>query len=97
MPRLLLQKAEIERRLGKLRGWRREGKFISKTFEFDTFAEGIHFVDRVAKVADEQDHHPDIRVVYTTVKFSLQTHSEGGVTAWDFDLAKAIDELDIRP
>lgn len=90
MPRLLGD-SQISARLKALKGWKHEGKFIQKTFEFPTFMEGIAFVERVAAVAEAQEHHPDIHVRYTTVTLSVQTHSEGGVTGWDFDLAEAIE------
>lgn len=92
MPRLLSAGAVAEG-LRALKGWKCEGAFLTKTFEFKTFVEAIRFVDRVAEVAEEQEHHPDIGVRYNVVKLSLQTHSEGGVTKWDLDLAKAIDSL----
>ena len=93
MPRLLTD-AEIASQLKRLDGWKKEGKFITKTFEFGHFMDAVAFVNEVAEVAERKEHHPDIRVRYTTVKLSIQTHSEGGVTNWDVDLAKAIDVLD---
>jgi 4a-hydroxytetrahydrobiopterin dehydratase len=53
--------------------------------------DGISFLNGVAEVAEEQEHHPDIQVRYTTVTLSVQTHSEGGVTVWDLELAEAIE------
>jgi 4a-hydroxytetrahydrobiopterin dehydratase len=90
VPRLL-EDAEIEAGLRGLEGWKHEGKFITKTFEFESFMDGIAFVERVAGVAEKEEHHPDIAVRYTTVKLSIQTHSEGGVTEWDLGLARAIE------
>jgi 4a-hydroxytetrahydrobiopterin dehydratase len=58
-----------------------------------TFAEGIRFVDRVAVEADARDHHPDIDIRYTAVTLALSTHSAGGLTRQDFDLAGRIDQL----
>jgi 4a-hydroxytetrahydrobiopterin dehydratase len=92
MPKLLTP-PEIKARLKPLKGWKNEGKFIAKTFEFDKFMEGIAFVNKVARVAEEQEHHPDINIRYTTVKLSIQTHSEGGVTEWDVELAAAIEKM----
>lgn len=54
--------------------------------------DGIAFVNRVAEIAEEKNHHPDIDIRWTTVKTMLSTHSEGGVTDKDIELAKAIDE-----
>lgn len=92
MPKLLTDQ-EVADRLGGLEGWKHNGKFIEKSFEFAEFMEGIRFVNRVAEVAEKEEHHPDIHVRYTTVTLSLQTHSEGGVTEWDLGLAEAIEAL----
>ena len=92
MPKLLGQ-PEIEAKLASLHGWKYSGRFITKTFEFEHFMDGIGFVNRVAAVAEKLDHHPDIKVVWTKVTLSIQTHSEGGVTSWDIQLAKAVDRL----
>ncbi len=88
----LLDDSEISDRLRGLRGWNRDGSFITKTFEFEAFMDGIDFVNRVAAVAEKEEHHPDIRIRYTTITLSLQTHSEGGVTEWDVELAEAIEK-----
>jgi len=90
----LLSGTEIKTHLKKLSGWRHEGKFITRTFEFDHFMDAIAFVNEVAEAAEREEHHPDINIRYTTVKLSIQTHSEGGVTEWDIGLAKAIDVLE---
>ena len=92
MPRVLSD-SEVASRLGSVKGWKKEGKFITRTFGFDHFMDAIAFVNEVAEAAERQEHHPDINIRYTKVKLSIQTHSEGGVTEWDFDLAKAIDVL----
>ncbi len=92
MPKLLGE-SEVSMRLRPLKGWKHEGKFIVKTFEFKTFMDGIRFIERVAEVAEKEEHHPDISVRYTTVTLSLQTHSEGGVTEWDLALAEAIEGM----
>lgn len=92
MPRLLTA-AEIQKALKPLRGWKHEGAFISKTFEFKRFMDGVSFVEAVAKVAEDQEHHPDMHIRYTTITLSVQTHSEGGVTEWDLDLAGAIEAM----
>ena len=92
MPKLLTV-PKIKNHLKSLKGWKHEGKFITKTFEFDKFMDGIAFVKKVAKVAEEQEHHPDINIRYTTVSLSIQTHSEDGVTEWDVELATAIEKM----
>ena len=86
-----LTDTEIETVLKSLPGWGREGGSITKTFRFKTFAEGIAFVGRVAKSADEMDHHPDIDIRYTKIRVALSTHDAGGITAMDAKLASAIE------
>ena len=93
MPKLLSD-SEIKTRLKELKGWKREGKFITRTFKFGHFMDAIAFVNEVAEAAEREEHHPDINIRYTTVKLSIQTHSEGGVTVWDIKLAKAIDVVE---
>jgi 4a-hydroxytetrahydrobiopterin dehydratase len=90
LPRLLTD-SEIRKQLGRLRGWTHRGKFLVKSFHFENFMEGIRFLNAVARAAESYQHHPDIKVRYTTVTLSIQTHSEGGVTAWDIGLARKID------
>jgi 4a-hydroxytetrahydrobiopterin dehydratase len=86
-----LGESEIAVRLAALPGWMREGDVIRRAFTFPAFAEGIRFVDRVAVLADAADHHPDIDIRWTTVTMALSTHSAGGLTAKDFELAAQID------
>ncbi|MDQ3997363.1 MAG: 4a-hydroxytetrahydrobiopterin dehydratase [Gemmatimonadota bacterium] len=86
-----LSDVEIQRALGALNGWSRRGNTLVKTFTFDRFADGIAFVNRVARIADEMDHHPDIDIRYTKVTMSLSTHDAGGVTKTDFKLAERIE------
>ena len=87
----LLSDIVIHRELGKLSGWSRRGSSVVKTFQFRAFPEGIAFIDRVAVAADAMDHHPDIDIRYTKITCSLSTHSAGGITQLDLDLAARID------
>jgi 4a-hydroxytetrahydrobiopterin dehydratase len=86
-----LSDLEIQRALGGLAGWSRRGDTLVKTYAFDRFADGIAFVGRVARVADEMDHHPDIDIRYTKVTMSLSTHDAGGITQSDLTLAQKIE------
>ena len=88
----LLDDEEIEQRLDELGDWEREGDGIQKVFEFDDFGQSIKFVNDVAALADRYDHHPDIDIRYNRVRLSLTTHSEGGLTPRDFDLAGEIEQ-----
>jgi 4a-hydroxytetrahydrobiopterin dehydratase len=87
-----LSDLEIQRALGGLAGWSRRGDNLVKTFAFERFADGIAFVARVARVADEMNHHPDIDIRYTKVTMSLSTHDAGGITQNDLDLARRIED-----
>ena len=86
-----LSDISIQRELGTLPGWSRRGDVITKTFQFRDFLTGIDFVVAVAKAADAADHHPDIDIRYTKVICSLSTHSAGGITQQDLDMAKQIE------
>jgi 4a-hydroxytetrahydrobiopterin dehydratase len=86
-----LDDAEIETALAGLSGWKREGDALGKTFTFPRFKDGIAFVDRVATVADEMDHHPDIDIRYTKIRIALSTHDAGGITRSDVELAGKIE------
>jgi 4a-hydroxytetrahydrobiopterin dehydratase len=83
---------QIRTELKTLGGWAREGDALTKTFKFAKFADGIAFVQRVAKAADAADHHPDIDIRYTKIKISLSTHDSGGITAADVSLARQIEK-----
>jgi len=87
-----LNDAEIAQQLKALAGWGREGNAIRKSFSFGKFADGVRFVDRVAVAADALDHHPDIDIRYTTITMVLSTHSAGGLTRKDFELAERIEQ-----
>jgi 4a-hydroxytetrahydrobiopterin dehydratase len=73
------------------KGWKRSGNAITKDFEFPSFRNAIIFVNRVASLADDLDHHPDIDIRYTTVRLTLTTHSADGLTEKDLKLAESVD------
>jgi 4a-hydroxytetrahydrobiopterin dehydratase len=89
----LLSDADIQRQLSLLPGWSRHGEAITTQYHFATFPAGIAFIARVGDVAEAQQHHPDVDIRYTTVTFTLSTHDRGGITAKDFALATAIEQL----
>lgn len=72
-------------------GWSREGDTLTRTYAFPSFRDSIVFVNRVATLADEADHHPDIDVRYDRVRIGLSTHDAGGITDKDTALAEQID------
>jgi 4a-hydroxytetrahydrobiopterin dehydratase len=87
----LVEGAEIEAFLEAHPEWGRSGDEIRRTFDFDDFNEAIGFVNRVAMAAEKAGHHPDIDVRWNKVTLTLSTHSEGGITAKDLDLADLSD------
>ena len=89
----LLNNQDIKEWLKKLPEWDLEKKHIERTFEFDEFSEAIDFVNSVAEVAEDEEHHPDIDIRYNKVRLILSTHSKGGLTDLDFGLAERIDTL----
>lgn len=74
-------------------GWELADGAISKQFEFETFPTGIAFVNLLADAAEEANHHPDLDIRYNKVLVTLSTHSEGGVTDKDLDLAAKAEQL----
>jgi 4a-hydroxytetrahydrobiopterin dehydratase len=89
----LLSEAEIERALAELPGWGREGAAIAKEFRRGDFVGAVAFVSSLVEPAEEMNHHPDLEISWDTVRVRISTHSEGGLTAADFELAKRIDAL----
>ncbi len=83
----LLNDSEITDLLAANPGWERRGQAITRTFEFEDFVGSIGFVAEVAVLAEKANHHPDIDIRWNKVTLTLSTHSEGGLTAKDFDLA----------
>jgi 4a-hydroxytetrahydrobiopterin dehydratase len=74
--------------------WRRDGQVIVRELTFDDFGQAIAFVNRVADAAETANHHPDIHLHgWNKVRLELSTHSEGGLTQADFDMAARIDDL----
>jgi 4a-hydroxytetrahydrobiopterin dehydratase len=73
--------------------WKKQSAEIRRMFEFKDFAGAMEFVNKVARVAEAANHHPDIDIRWNKVTLALTTHSSGGLTQNDFDLAKQIDAL----
>ncbi len=85
--------AEIEARLAEHPGWEQSGSAIRKSFKRGDFVGSVNFIQRLVEPAEEMNHHPDLEISWETVTVSLSTHSDGGVTAADFELAAKIDAL----
>ena len=93
----LLPIAQINENLSKLSDWNLEdnGKSIVKNFEFENFREAVNFINKVAEIAEQENHHPDMVLHdYNQLEIKLTTHSAHGLTKKDFDVALKIDELE---
>ncbi|NIL91710.1 putative pterin-4-alpha-carbinolamine dehydratase [Rhodococcus fascians] len=77
----------------QLTHWTVTEKSLTRTVELTSFPAAIEVVNRVADAAEEADHHPDIDIRWRTLTFTLSTHSAGGLTQKDVDLARRIDAL----
>jgi 4a-hydroxytetrahydrobiopterin dehydratase len=86
-----LSDEEIDERLAGLDGWERAGDTIPKEFDIGDFEGSVDFVNRLTPEADGMNHHPDLEISWKTVTPTITTHSEGGLTANDFELAAKID------
>ncbi len=91
----LLTSEEIHEHFAALVGWvvSADEKRISKSYVFTGFADAMEFANKIAKIADEEDHHPDLLVSWGKVEVTLSTHSVGGLSEMDFKVAKEIDAL----
>jgi 4a-hydroxytetrahydrobiopterin dehydratase len=85
--------AQIDSALKGLPGWGADGDSLTRSFKFKDHIEAMGFVTRVAMAAEVMDHHPDLRIVYSTVEIRLNSHDAGGVTERDVKLAGRISEL----
>lgn len=88
-----LNEEQIAKELQSVKGWEKTGNEIRRTFIMKDFVEAMGFVQSVALLAEKMDHHPDIDIRWNKVTLVLSTHSEGGLTMKDFQLAQQIDLL----
>jgi 4a-hydroxytetrahydrobiopterin dehydratase len=88
-----LSDSEVEEALGSLAGWAVEDGQLAKTFGFESYLAGSAFASAVAQVAEELNHHPDILIGYQKVRVSMNTHDVGGLSPYDFELARRIDAI----
>jgi 4a-hydroxytetrahydrobiopterin dehydratase len=79
--------------LERLSDWQAQGEAITRTFQLRDFGRAIDFVNAVAEMAEDANHHPDIDIRYNKVTITLTTHSAGGLTRHDIELAAGIDAI----
>ena len=88
----LLSQDEIDEALsGLAEGWSQEDSTIVRRFDCGDFVGSVRFVDSLVGPAEEMGHHPDVAISWSTVTVTISTHSEGGLTAADFELAEKVD------
>lgn len=85
--------SEDEIREGLPDGWERDGEEITRTFEFESYLEGVGFAAGLGGIAEEAFHHPSMTVDWREVEVRLTTHDEGGITEKDLDMARRANEL----
>ena len=87
-----LTESQIHDRLAQLSGWRYEQGMIRRTFKTDGWATTLMLVNAIGFFAEAADHHPDLKVSWGSVEVALNTHSAGGITAKDFELARLVEQ-----
>lgn len=88
-----LSPEEIDELLTNLNGWGLNNGMLRAEIETGNFNAGVELVNKIAKVADELDHHPDIKLTYPKVEIEMKTHDVDGITEFDFELARKIEQL----
>jgi 4a-hydroxytetrahydrobiopterin dehydratase len=86
--------AEVRDRVDDLPGWSYDGDRLRKTYEFDSYMDGIDFVNAVAPLAEDANHHPDLVVGFREVEVTLKSHDVDAITDRDWDLIDEIEDLD---
>ncbi len=90
-----LTEVQIARLLQDHPQWSEAGGVIQRTWQFKDFLHSMRFVQKVADLAEQRGHHPDILVRYDKVTLSLSTHDAGGITRKDFELAALADAIGV--
>lgn len=88
-----LESMEIQEKLRSINNWSLNGDRISKTFKFSTYMDSIKFINDLAVIAEEHNHHPDMEVGWCNIKINYSTHDSDGLTDLDFKMAHFTDEL----
>ncbi|MCM3568340.1 4a-hydroxytetrahydrobiopterin dehydratase [Neobacillus mesonae] len=88
-----LTETEMSESLSSLNGWKLDGKFIVKKYRFKEFLKGVSFVNDIARLSEDQNHHPFISIDYKLITLKLTSWHAGGLTDLDMSLAKKYDEI----
>ena len=89
----LLSPSDIQTALCVLDGWSKQNNAIHKTINFDSYMDGINFVNQLAEVAETHNHHPDLMVGWCRVDVTFTSHDQGGVTNQCISMAKAVESI----
>lgn len=87
----LLSTEEVQKWIADHSGWKRKDDTITKEYVLGSFRDSIVFMNRIASIADDLNHHPDIDIRYNKVRLTMTTHDAGGLTKKDLTLAQRID------
>ncbi|RMD98560.1 MAG: 4a-hydroxytetrahydrobiopterin dehydratase [Calditrichaeota bacterium] len=90
-----LSPQQIQAELATLKGWSSDGQAITRKWQFKDFKQAMAFIRQVADLAEQHNHHPELWNVYNQVELRFTTHDAGGLTARDFAIARAIDQIEI--
>ena len=90
---MILSNKQLNEYLEDLNGWSVVNEKLSKTFKFSNFIQAFGFMTQVAITSETMDHHPEWSNVYNRVEINLVTHSEGGITKLDIELAMKVDSI----
>ena len=88
-----LNENDIQKKLKYLKGWDLVDGQIERNFTFDTFLEGIDFVNKISEIAEEQNHHPDLDIRYNKIKCRVMSHDVSSITDRDFNLAQVLNSI----
>lgn len=88
-----LTEEQIVKAVEKAEGWKRDGKWIQRRYKFKEFMDGVHFVNRIAELSEEANHHPFISIDYRVVTLKLTSWHAGGLTDLDFELTAKYNEI----
>ena len=89
----LLERNEVDRQLTDIASWTHDGKSILRTYDFPSFPIAVRWIDEMAIAAESMNHHPDVDLRWRRVHVTLSTHSEGGVTQLDVELAHQLESI----
>lgn len=88
-----MMRSDIDKMITQIPGWKLDGEAIKKEWRFRNFSEAMVFINKIADLAEQHDHHPELYNVYNKVSLKFSTHDAGGLTLRDFKMAAEIDKL----